>query len=110
LIIIRDQKPIGVLDLHVNHPEEKICYLGLLLLKEDLFGKGLGTQCYRFAEDYILRSLQCQKIRLGVADENNVTGFWTKMGFTPNGNKYDFPGEAKVSHVQEYEKEIKKST
>lgn len=40
---------------------------------------------------------------------DNVTGFWTKMGFTANGNKYEFPGEAKVAHVQEYEKEIKKS-
>lgn len=108
LIIEKNKKPIGVLDLHANHPEEKICYLGLLLITEDLFGKDVGTECYRLAEDYIRRALQCDKIRLGVADENQVAPFWKKMGFLPNGRKYEFPGEAKVTQVQEYEKEIKR--
>jgi len=108
LIIKKNQIPIGVLDVHINHPQEKTCYLGLLLITEDHFGKGLGSECYRFAEDYILRALQCEKILLGVAEENPVAGFWKKMGFAPNGNSYEFTGEAKVSHVKEYEKQIKK--
>jgi uncharacterized cupin superfamily protein/RimJ/RimL family protein N-acetyltransferase len=106
LLIELDGKNIGVLDVHANHPEEGICYLGLLLITEDLFGKGMGSRCYHFAEDYIKRSLECRKIRLGVSDENNVTEFWLKMGFQPNGSSYEWKAEAKTSIVRQFDKEI----
>jgi uncharacterized cupin superfamily protein/GNAT superfamily N-acetyltransferase len=97
---------IGVLDVHAHHPDEGICYLGLLLITEDHFSKGLGARVYRFAEDYIKRSFGCRKIRLGVSDDNDVAGFWTKMGFTLNQKTYEWKGEGKTSTVREYDKDI----
>jgi len=106
LIIDLNDEPIGVLDLHANHPEVGICYLGLLLIKENCFGKGLGRRCYELAEDYVKRALGCNRIRLGVSDANDVTKFWEKQGFTHNGNIYNWTGEAKTSPVRELEKVI----
>jgi uncharacterized cupin superfamily protein/RimJ/RimL family protein N-acetyltransferase len=104
LIIQRNEQPIGVVDLHANHPEIGICYIGLLLIDEELFGQGIGTQCYNFIEDYILRSYECKQIRLGISAENNVSGFWVKMGFKPSGKSYEWKGENKITNVREFDK------
>lgn len=107
LLIKLNQQPIGVLDLHCHHPEKEICYLGLLLISENLFSRGLGRKCYELAQDYVLRALGCQKIRLAISDENDVTGFWKKMGFQFNGKVFDWKGEQKTTKVRELEKDLK---
>ncbi len=104
LVIEHEERPIGILDLHANHPEEGVCYLGLLLLEENQFGKGLGRKSYELAEDYIKRALECKKIRLGVSDENDVSDFWMKMGFESNGKTYEWKGEEKTANVREFDK------
>lgn len=106
LVIELNQEPIGVLDLHVHHPEEKVCYLGLLLIKENLFSRKIGTRCFQLAEDYIRRALGCTKIRLGVSDENDVSGYWQKMGFQFNGSSYQWKGKEKTATVREFDKLI----
>jgi uncharacterized cupin superfamily protein/GNAT superfamily N-acetyltransferase len=106
LIIDLNNEPIGVLDLHANHPEVGVCYLGLLLIKEDCFRKGLGRRCYELAEDYVKRGLGCKEIRLGVSDANDVTKFWEKQGFSHNGNIYNWTGNVKTSEVRELKKVI----
>ncbi|MEZ4742901.1 MAG: GNAT family N-acetyltransferase [Bdellovibrionota bacterium] len=104
LLIKEDNQYIGVVDLHAHHSNQGKCYLGLLLIKENLFGKGVGKRCYLLIEDYINRALKCKKIKIGISDENNVTGFWRKMGFSSNGKIYEWNGENKTSKVQEFEK------
>jgi len=109
LIILLNDQPIGFLDLHANHPEKETCYLGLLLISENLVFKGLGRKCYRLAEDYIKRALLCKKIRLGVSHEHDVAGFWQKMGFEFTGKTYEWQGEQKTTMVREFEKQIASS-
>jgi len=106
LIIELDERPFGVLDLHMNHPEVGICYLGLLLIKEDHFGRGLGRKCYQLAEDYVKRANRCHKIRLGVSKAHDVSGFWEKLGFIDTGKTNDWAGKGKISEVREFEKSI----
>lgn len=106
LIIKLNDQPIGVLDIHVNHPDKEICYLGLLLISENLFSRGLGKKCYLLAEDYIFRSLGCKKIRLGVSNDNDVSEFWRKMGFEFNEKIYDWKGEHKTTTVHEFDKDL----
>jgi len=106
LIIQWNDKNIGVLDVHANHPEEGICYLGLLLITEDLFAKGIGTRCFNLAEHYIKQAFGCKKIRLGISDENNVTGFWEKMGFQFNDKTYEWKGAERTSAIREFDKEL----
>jgi uncharacterized cupin superfamily protein/GNAT superfamily N-acetyltransferase len=106
LLIESRGRPVGVLDLHAHHPEPGICYLGLLLLRDRDAGKGFGRRCYELAEDYVRRAYGCKLIQLGVSADNDVSGFWTKMGFANNGKTYEWRAEAKTTAVTEMEKSI----
>lgn len=107
-LLIKDEHgdAIGTLELHINHPESEIAYIGLLLIREDLAGKGLGRACYQAAENYIRETYGSRLVRLGVSDDNDVSGFWSKLGFRSNGRSYSWEGERKASNVVEYEKLI----
>ena len=100
------ETPIGLIDVHAHHPEKGICYVGLLLLKESHHKCGLGRKSYLLLEDYVRRAFDCSIIRLGVSKENDYSNFWEKMGYTPNGNAYEWVGESKTTLVLEFEKEI----
>ncbi|MBP9708567.1 MAG: GNAT family N-acetyltransferase [Oligoflexales bacterium] len=102
LFIELQKEKIGIVDLHVNHPEDGVCYLGLLLISNSKSGKGLGRKCYTLIEDYIIRAHSCKKIRLGVSADNDVSAFWEKLGFLANGNSYEWQGE----RSKEFEKDI----
>ncbi len=106
LIIKLNNEPIGILDVHANHPEKEICYLGLLLIPENQFSRGLGRKCYELAEDYVLRAFGCKTIRLGISNDNDVSGFWQKMGFEFNGKTYDWKGEQKTATIREFDKNL----
>ncbi len=106
LIIEAEGQAVGVVDLHVNHPEQETCYIGLLLLKESLQRKRLGTRAYKFIENYIKTALSCEKIKLGVSEENDVSIFWQKFGFKPSGKTYNWHGEKKTAKVMEFQKSL----
>lgn len=106
LIIEYNGEAIGTADLHGDHPEKGFTYLGLLLIGEHLFGKGLGRKSYELIEDYVKRAYGSKTIRLGVSDDNDVSGFWKAVGFAPNGRTYSWQGENKITNVVEYDKSL----
>lgn len=108
LLINLGDQPIGVVDIHINHPELGITYVGLLLIAEHLFGKGIGRQSYEIVENYIKSKFDTEFVRLGVSDDNDVSGYWKKMGFMPNGHAYSWKGENKTTNVVEFEKRLVK--
>ena len=105
LVEYKDQ-PVGVVDLHLHHPEEGIAYIGLLLVTDQFKGRGLGRRIYELTEHYAKMVFKIKQIRLGISEDNDVRAFWTKLGFTPNGKAYDWKGENKVTKVAEFAKEI----
>ena len=50
------------------------------------------------------RAFGSKIIRLGISDENDVSGFWKAVGFMPNGRTYSWKGEAKTTNVVEYDR------
>lgn len=109
LIVEYQDQPIGVVDLHINHPEPGVVYIGLLLVTEDLFGKGLGRRIYELVEHYVKRIFEAKLMRLGISDDNDVSEFWKKVGFTANGRTYEWMGESKTTHVNEFDKQVVKA-
>lgn len=104
-IFIIDNRDVGLTDLHLNHPQDGVAYIGLLLLTERLHGKGVGHQAYQLIEKDLKYKHDIQKIKLGVSENNNVEPFWEKMGFERNGHTYQW-GHEKMSEVFEMEKVI----
>ena len=106
LIIREEGRAIGTVELHHHHPTAQVSYIGLLLIREDLSGRGLGKICYVELEKYLRQRHRIKAVRLGVSDENDVSGFWSKLGFKSNGRSYTWEGERRSSNVVEYEKAI----
>lgn len=106
LIVEQNHIPIGLVDLHVNHPKVGECYLSLLLIVQSLFGNKIGTKCYFLIEDYVKRSLECSEIKLGISDANDVEGFWNKVGFKADGTTYKWQGEKNLSNIRGFFKTL----
>lgn len=105
-LVSLDQEPIGIVDLHKNHKLIGQCYLGLFLLHGAFQGRGLGRLIFEHVESFVRQSLQCQEILLGVSKENDVEGFWLKMGFVRNGNNYVWKSEGFENSVFEMSRNL----
>ena len=104
IVITHNDKPIGFADVIIHHPDKNMAYLGLLLLTEDKIGQGLGRKCYELLEHYLKTSWKIEKIKLGVSEGKDHSGFWLKMGYNKNGKTYRWQGQAKTTEVVEFEK------
>ncbi|MGE3681150.1 MAG: GNAT family N-acetyltransferase [Bdellovibrionales bacterium] len=109
LVIRCEGEPMGTVELHCHHPEEGIVYIGLLLLPQEYRGYGIGRKAYDAIERYLSERYACQRVLLGVSDDNDVSGFWSKLGFRANGKNYCWMGERKANNVVEYEKWLTRS-
>jgi RimJ/RimL family protein N-acetyltransferase len=101
----RNDLLIGCVDIANGYPEKEIAYLGLLLIDESLQGLGLGTRAFHLVEAECAK-WQVRKIRLSVAESNDVTGFWRKVGFVPTGRILNSHQKEIISQVIEMEKPL----
>lgn len=106
LVLYRGPEPFGVADIHYHHPDVGIAYLGLLLIDETRWGQGLGRKAYLEIEGHIRAVSTIQLIRLGISNQNDVSGFWRKVGFKENGRTYPWRDQNRDSLVIEFEKPL----
>jgi ribosomal protein S18 acetylase RimI-like enzyme len=72
---------VGVLDLHLHHPEPRVAHIGLLLFREACQGLGYGKETTAALEQVLARS-GYDTLRLSVGDENpEAKAFWERIGF-----------------------------
>lgn len=106
LLVNLNNVAVGVVDLHKDHPAVSDVYIGLLLLSEEHQSKGWGKKTYEAVETFSKSKLGASRIVLGVANDNDVSGYWIKMGFSFNGKSYTWKGEEKEVFVREMEKKL----
>lgn len=109
LILRHHGEPVGTCEIHLHHPEAGVAYIGLLQIREEFYGRGVGRACYDAVEEYVRMVHGCSTVRLGVSDDNDVSGFWSKLGFKANGRTYEWMGERKSNNVVEYEKPVSRA-
>lgn len=97
---------IGAIDLINGYPSNGIAYIGLLILCEDMQGKGLGRKAYEALESYILDELGVGKIQLSYVVSNPVENYWLKLGFHRVGEKKVYEGFNNKSFSQKMEKQL----
>jgi len=80
---IRDENNqlIGVLDAVQGYPQDKICFIGLLLLLPQFRGQGMGRRIMDVFADH-MEAKGFQTFMLGVVEENQpALQFWQVCGF-----------------------------
>jgi ribosomal protein S18 acetylase RimI-like enzyme/predicted enzyme related to lactoylglutathione lyase len=97
----------GFADVILGYPDASYAYLGLLLFSESYQNQGLGRQAYQLIEEEISTWPDVKTIRLGVADTNDVGGFWRKMGFEPTGRRLPSHQPEIKASIIEMDKPIK---
>jgi GNAT superfamily N-acetyltransferase len=105
-LITLDGNPVGIVDLHKDHPQRGVTYVGLFLIDERIHKKGIGRACFQEVENFVNRHMSCSHLRLGVSEDNNVEGFWVKMGFVRNHRTYKWNAATRENVVFEMEKKL----
>ena len=77
--------PVGFLDLHLHQPEPGVAHVGVLALRPEARGRGLG----RDLVEALARALAAAgfvALRCSVGDENpEARAFWERVGFAEVG-------------------------
>lgn len=80
---------VGVVDFLRDYPRPGTVYVGLLMVREDRQGQGLGTRLFR----ELVRLSQGAHFRLAVLEHNpQALKFWQQMGFVATGEVKPYRG------------------
>jgi len=80
--------------VYLEH-QDKALYLGMLTVKPDQQGKGLGAALMKASEERA-RMLGCNKIRMTViTDRTELIAYYTRKGFKDSGERAPFPNDPK---------------
>ena len=75
--------------------QQDAMYLGMLTVKPELQGKGLGAQLMRAAEDYA-KAQDCNKIKMTViTSRDTLFAYYQRKGFKDTGERQPFPDDPK---------------
>jgi RimJ/RimL family protein N-acetyltransferase len=76
---------VGLLDVHLHHPEPGTAHVGLLLFREAAQGLGYGTETMATVELALARA-GFDTVRCSVGDENpSARAFWERVGYAEVG-------------------------
>jgi len=78
---------IGLVDFRLNWPEERMAYLGMLMVAEPLQRQGIGRKAWRMLMQWLLKSTDVTTVRLGVEQFNpGAMQFFQSLGFQLTGD------------------------
>jgi GNAT superfamily N-acetyltransferase len=105
--IDRDHDMVGCAELIRGYPNPATAMLGLLLLSERQQRRGMGRRAYCLLEAFIRGWGSCERVRIGVVRTNEqVTPFWTQLGFAPTGEVRPYRDGSVASEVLVFEKRL----
>ena len=81
---------IAIMDLILNYPDDKTCFIGLFMMDQKYQNQGIGSQIIQDVLKYLKKSHK--NIQLGyVANNEQSKNFWLKNGFKETGKEYKRP-------------------
>jgi uncharacterized protein len=89
---------VAAVDLIRGYPDPSYAFVGLLLVRWELQGTGVGREVWRAIEDLVSGWDGVQRFRLAVVETNArpALGFWRAMGFTETGERKPY----RYAHLQ----------
>lgn len=81
---------IAIMDLILNYPDDKTCFIGLFMMDKKYQNQGIGSEIIQDVLKYLKESYK--NVQLGyVASNEQSKNFWLKNGFKETGKEYKQP-------------------
>jgi RimJ/RimL family protein N-acetyltransferase len=82
---VEDQQHIGNINAYVDSVHS-VADIGIVVGEKDYWGKGIATEAYRLAMDFLFRDIQIRKITVGtLAVNTGMIHVMEKLGLKPDG-------------------------
>jgi len=102
---------IGLADFRLYWPEERMAYLGMLMVAERYQRQGVGLQAWRLLVPWLAEAAGIQTVRLGVEQFNpGALLFFQKAGFTLTGESSRISVGSKRVRLLYMEQSLKQSS
>ncbi|MEV6287130.1 GNAT family N-acetyltransferase [Kribbella sp. NPDC051770] len=100
---------VAVVDLLRGYPEPSYAFIGLLEVRGDRQGRGVGGATYGLGEQYVAEEWpEVRRLRLAVVDTNAEVAapFWISQGFESTGEVRPYRYDKLTSSARLYEKAL----
>ena len=99
---------IGMLDLRLHFPEERVASLGLMLVAEPYQRQGVGQAAWALLEPWLAQSAGMERVRLRVEQQNHAgLRFFAALGFAMTGEATRIRMGDKFVRLLAMEKELR---
>lgn len=99
----------GVVDVVRGWPDASAAHIGLLLIREDQQGRGLGSALLARVDKEISRWAEIERTTISIVEANAQVAkhFWRAHGFTPTDHVSDYELPPVTSTARRWEKRIR---
>ncbi|ONI67441.1 hypothetical protein BWI15_30390 [Kribbella sp. ALI-6-A] len=100
---------VALVDLLRGYPDPSYAFIGLLQVRGDRQGCGIGRTAYRLVERFVENTWpEVRRLRLAVVDTNakQAAPFWFRQGFEPTGEAKPYQYDQLTSTARLYEKPL----
>jgi hypothetical protein len=78
---------VGLIDFRLHWPEERMAYIGMVMVAEPYQRQGIGSQAWRLLRPWLAESAGVVRVRLAVEQFNHkALRFFESLGFRLTGN------------------------
>lgn len=105
--IRRGGELVGLLDVLRGYPDPDVAYIGLLQIRADLRGQGLGREAHQALLALVGEWPEIRRLRLAVVATNiQVEPWWRELGYAPVGPAVPYRYNTLVSTAQRFERTV----
>jgi GNAT superfamily N-acetyltransferase len=99
---------VGLVDVLRGHPDPETAYVGLLQVRGDRQGEGLGRAAHAALLDVLRDWPEIRTIRLAVVATNREVAdpFWRSLGYQPVGDPVPYRYADLETTAQRYERAL----
>lgn len=99
---------VGLVDVLRGYPDEATAYVGLLQIRADLQGRGLGRRAHDALLDVVRGWPEIRTVRLAVVETNASVAatFWQALGYRPAGEPVPYRYANLETTAQRYERQV----
>ena len=96
---------VAMADILRNHPRKGCAHIGLLIVRQDHQGHGLGRMMHHAIRALVHDWTEVTTLRLGIVETNaeGAVGFWKALGYEPTGESSPYENGSVSSRVTLWE-------